>query len=408
MACLVYNDTVMDDNEIIIMSRGAESTLFERKESWRADSGGPAICAFANDLADSKQPGVLLIGQNDNREYLGLTEAEVDQYLVRIPQIRDVISPFTVIDIREIKIEERALIAVIVNPSISPPVRYKGLIYIRSGASTHIAKREEEKALQRKHEQLVRTSGFFDQRSPQSPPHIDDLDWGIIQTEYLPSAVSRETLRQNNRSGEEQLASLRFLNAEHEPNHAAILCFHPDPRRYIPGAYIQFLRVDGTDLSDEGIDNMEMNGTIFHQLRQMNDKIKAHISAPFVIGKGGRNYFDYPYSAIEQAVYNAVMHREYDRTNAPARCYWFSDRIEIHSPGGCYGKISNEEFGMDDSEVDYRNPVVAEALKHMGFVDKFGAGIPKIKRTMSNNGNPAPIFKANDNYASIKLLRKQS
>ena len=168
-ACLVYNSVIMNDNEIIAMSCGAESALFERKESWRTNSGGSAICAFANDLVDSKQPGVLLIGQKDNREYLGLTEAEIDEYLVKIPQIRDAISPLTVIDIRTIKIKEHTLIAVIVNPSISPPVRYKGLIYIRSGASTHIAKREEEKALQRKHEQLSRTSGFLIKCLPNRP-----------------------------------------------------------------------------------------------------------------------------------------------------------------------------------------------------------------------------------------------
>ena len=408
MACLVYNDTVMDDNEIIIMSRGAEGTLFERKESWRADIGGSAICAFANDLADSKQPGVLLIGQNDNREYLGLTEAEVDEYLVKIPQIRDAISPFTLFEVRAIKIDERMFIAVIVKPSKSLPVRYKKQIYIRLGASTRVAELGDEKELQRKNEQFARNSGLFDQLSPESPPDMDDLDWWIIKQEYLPVAVSQETLEQNNRSREEQLASLRFLGPEHAPNHAAILCFHPEPRRYIPGAYIQFLRVDGTDLSYPGVDNMEMNGPIFHQLQQIKEKIKAHISAPFVIGKDGRKNADYPYPAIEQAICNAVMHRAYDSTNAPARCYWFSDRIEIHSPGGCHGIISNENFGMDNSAVDYRNPVVADALKHMGFVDKFGAGIPTIKRAMSNNGNPAPIFEAKDNYVLIKLPGKQS
>ena len=405
---MVYNVTIMDDNEIIAMSRGAEDTLFERKESWRADIGGPAICAFANDLADRKQPGVLLIGQKDNREYLGLTEAKLDEYLVKIPQIRDIILPLTSFQVRAIKIEERMFIAVIVEPSTSLPVRYDKEIYIRLGASTRIAKLEDEKKLQRKHEQFAKISGFFDQMSPEFPPDMGDLNWRIIQEEYLPAAVSQNILDQNNRSREEQLASLRFLDPEHKPNHAAILCFHPDPRRYIPGAYIQFLKINGTDLSHKGADHAEMSGSVFHQLQQINDKIKSHISASYTIGEDERDNNDYPYSAIYQAICNAVMHRKYDGTNAPVRCYWFSDRIEIQSPGGCYGIISNESFGMDNSMADYRNPVLADALKHMKFVEKFGVGIPIIKSAMSDNGNPAPVFVANDNYVLIKLPRKQS
>ena len=396
----------MDDNEIIAMSRGAESAVFERKESWRPDNGGPAICAFANDLADSKQPGVLLIGQKDNREYSGLTEAQVEEYSEKIPQIRDAISPFTPIQVRAIKIEEQMFIAVVVEPSTSPPVRYKKHIYVRTGSSTYVAKAEEEKKLQKKQEQLAKVSGFFDRLSPKPPPDMNDLDWDTIKRKYLPAAVSAETLEQNNRSREEQLASLRFLSTEGAPNHAAILCFHPEPRHYLPGAYIQFLRINGTDLSAPGADNMEMNGPVFYQLQQINDKLKAHISISFVIREDGRQEdADYPHAAIYQAVCNAVMHREYDGTNAPARCYWFSDRIEIHSPGGCFGEVSNENFG-NSSIVDYRNPVLADALKHMGFVDKFGAGIPTIKRAMSENGNPAPIFTAKDNYTLITLPGK--
>jgi len=73
-------------------------------------------------------------------------------------------------------------------------------------------------------------------------------------------------------------------------------------------------------------------------------------------------------------VRNAYMHRSYEATNAPVRVYWFSDRIEIHNPGGPFGSVTVENFGQP-GVTDYRNPNLAEALRALGYVQRFGAGI---------------------------------
>ncbi len=76
---------------------------------------------------------------------------------------------------------------------------------------------------------------------------------------------------------------------------------------------------------------------------------------------------------MQQLVRNAVLHRTYETTNAPVRVYWYSDRIEIHSPGGLYGQVNPENFGQPQV-TDYRNPLLAEAMKALGFVQRFGVG----------------------------------
>jgi ATP-dependent DNA helicase RecG len=87
------------------------------------------------------------------------------------------------------------------------------------------------------------------------------------------------------------------------------------------------------------------------------------------------------------------MHRTYEGTNAPVRLYWFDDRIEIINPGGPYGAVTQANFGKPGVS-DYRNPVLAGVLKSMGFVQRFGAGIPEARRALSANGNPMPEFDA--------------
>jgi ATP-dependent DNA helicase RecG len=99
---------------------------------------------------------------------------------------------------------------------------------------------------------------------------------------------------------------------------------------------------------------------------------------------------DYPIVALQELMRNAVMHRSYKETNAPVRIYWFSDRVEIHSPGGAFGQVNSMNFGT--GITDYRNPHLAEAMKNLGYVQRFGVGIPTAQKQLEANGNPPAKF----------------
>ena len=98
---------------------------------------------------------------------------------------------------------------------------------------------------------------------------------------------------------------------------------------------------------------------------------------------------------------NAIMHRSYDATG-PVRMYWFSDRIEIQSPGGLYGEASPENFPKRNS---YRNPVLAEALKTLGFVNRFGMGVLRAQEALERNGNPPAEFEFDPGYVQVTVRR---
>ena len=59
-------------------------------------------------------------------------------------------------------------------------------------------------------------------------------------------------------------------------------------------------------------------------------------------------------------------------TNTPVRITWYNDRIEIQSPGGPFGSVTAQNFGQDGI-TDYRNPNLADAMKVLGFVQRFGS-----------------------------------
>jgi ATP-dependent DNA helicase RecG len=85
---------------------------------------------------------------------------------------------------------------------------------------------------------------------------------------------------------------------------------------------------------------------------------------------------------------NAIMHRDYE-SNGPLRIYEFEDRIEIQNPGGLYGDATSHNFPRIGA---YRNPVIAEVLKNLGYINRFNVGINNAREKLKENGNPEPFF----------------
>ena len=101
----------------------------------------------------------------------------------------------------------------------------------------------------------------------------------------------------------------------------------------------------------------------------------------------------FPDWSIRELLLNAIIHRDYQIGNAPIKFYDYNGlRLEISNPGGLYGQAKPDNFPFVS---DYRNPLLAEAVKVLGYVNKFNRGISKVKVELENNGNPPPIFDVN-------------
>lgn len=172
-----------------------------------------------------------------------------------------------------------------------------------------------------------------------------------------------------------------------------------NPRNILPGAYVQFLRIDGVELSDPIVDEELIEGDLNKVVQRIDDKLIAHnrVQVDFTSGPVEKRTYQYPLGALQQLARNAVMHRTYENTNAPVRLYWFTNRIEILSPGGAFGAVNSDNFG-EPGLADYRNPHLADAMKVLGFVQRFGVGIQTAQRELTENGNPPVQFNVDQNW----------
>jgi len=161
--------------------------------------------------------------------------------------------------------------------------------------------------------------------------------------------------------------------------------FRNEPPIFLPGAYVQYLNRPGTELTDVPIDQAEISGDMQSVLDELLLRVKVLNTHSLQQKTPLREQLvaRYPDVAVREILLNAVVHRSYE-SNTPIRFSVFSDRIEIVSPGGLYGEVNIENFGTQSS---YRNPVIAEALKVLGFVNRFGYGIRRAQRALAENGN---------------------
>lgn len=393
-----------DDLERLLAD--VESDLVERKESLRGDAPRTirqAVCAFANDLPDHRRAGVVFVGVNDAGEPTGLEVT--DELLRQLADIKadgNIVPPPTLTVAKHI-LHGHAVAVVSTFPSDSPPVRHRGRTWIRVGPRRAVASAQDERVLNEKRRSRDQ---HFDAQ-PVRGASLADLSVGRFTDEYLPAAVDPETLAANDRTPEQRLAAAKMIVSASDPvpTVVGILVLGRRPVDHLPGAYVQFLRINGTERGDDVIDEARCEGLLSDLIRRLDDKLIAHnrTAVDFTSGRLEKRRSTYPLDALQQLTRNAVLHRTYEGTAAPVRVYWFNDRIEIISPGGPYGIVTAETFGQADA-VDYRNPSLAEAMRVLSLVQRYGFGIPAARRALRRNGQPEPAFDVQANSIRCTVM----
>ena len=382
------------DDELEQMLFDIESDITERKESFRGNApttAREAVCALANDLPDHRRPGVVFIGaKNDGTPSNPPISDELLRQLSDIKTDGNIVPPPTLtVAKRFLRGADMAVITVW--PADSPPVKYKGRIHIRIGPRRAIASAQDERILNEKRRHRDRPYDV----QPMMAAMIDDLDRTRFELEYLPAAVAPDILEANDRSTEQRLAATKMIVASDQPTPTVLglLVIGKTTRSFLSGAYVQFLRIEGTELDQPVVDEELIDGTVADVIRRLDEKLIAHnrTRVDFTSGSQERRTPQYPLIALQQLTRNAILHRTYEGTHAPVKVYWYDDRIEILSPGGPYGEITPENFGTPGL-TDYRNPNLAESMRVLGYVQKFGGGIVAARSALNKNGNPPLEF----------------
>ena len=382
----------MTTDEIRALLDDLESDRVERTISTtNTDKFGQAICAFANDLPDHRLPGYLFLGVTDDGEVKGLNVT--DELLKNVAAIRTDgnIQPQPSMTVEKVTMPEGDIVMVRVEPSVFPPVRYKGRIWIRIGPRKGVANENDEHILMEKRRTNVSS---FDS-SPCLNATIDDLDLQKFKHYYLPKAMTDDEIEEDRKAGRDvkyQLASFGFFDTHYDcPTNAGMLFFAKNLRRFISGAYVQYVRFAGKDRAGEIMTEHEFKDNLCTILPELDTFIKTTIAnrRPIPVSALREDPFvDYPDWATRELLMNAICHRDYT-SNGPIQFYQYDDRIEIMNHGGLYGRANEQNF---PNVNDYRNIVVAEAMKVLGFVNRHSRGVLRVQKDLKANENGEAVY----------------
>lgn len=381
---------MISKKEIQRLLNDLESDRVERTISTdKMDKFGEAICSFSNDLPDYQQPGYLIIGADDKTGNVVPIRIN-DALLKNVASIRTEgnIQPQPSMTVEKVELDGGQVVVVEVQPAHFPPVKYKGKICVRVGPRRGVANEDDERKLYEKRASHVLT---FD-ALPCLGTSLADIDMMLFKQIYLPKAFPEDVLENDKRDVRLQMQSLGFYDKKHDcPTYAGILMFGNNVEHRLPGAYVQYVRFGGSSRGADISSDYKFAGNLMTILSQLDTFVSTTIAKKRPVPVSAlreENVVDYPSWAIRELLMNAVCHRDYEG-NGPIQFYQYDDRIEILNPGGLYGKANPKNFPWVN---DYRNGVIAEAMKVMGFVNRFSRGVQRVQEELTENENGEADF----------------
>lgn len=180
------------------------------------------------------------------------------------------------------------------------------------------------------------------------------------------------------------------------PRNFTILLFGRNTQRFIPGAISFFSLYPGTDRSIPPAERHELAGTLLDQARRLQELLDVQSYTAFdELDSASPNVTKYPRRALYEAMGNALAHRDYELPD-PTRITVFSDRIEVASPGSLPFGVTLDRLRAGTAAPRWRNQALGWFFSRLQIGQAEGQRVPTILRTMKEEGNPPPIFEADD------------
>ena len=166
--------------------------------------------------------------------------------------------------------------------------------------------------------------------------------------------------------------------------------FAKNVRHFFPEAYITCLLGKGAD-KVHILDRRDFDGGIVADIEDALSFIERNTRTAYRIESLRReNIPEYPMKALREAITNAVMHRDWFFEGANVFVEIYANRVEVISPGTLPSGLKMAELGRESIR---RNPLIADLLHRIEFIEKAGTGIRRIRDEAREQGCPEPEFK---------------
>ena len=350
-----------------------ESQFLEWKETWR-DEYMKTLCAFAN-----ASGGTLEIGRIDSGEIVGIADSAklLENLPNKIKNAMAIVADFAAHDSDG---KEYITITVGAYPF---PISYHGAYYIRSGSTT------QELTGSALDEFMLRKQGKTWDGVPVPYVEFGDFESDAFKV-FRRKAIGSTRLNKKDLeiTDEKLLDTLHLVDGKYLKR-AALLLFHHDPEKWVPGAYVKI----GMFANDKDLlYQHEIHGPLIMMPDRVMETLYLNYFKGMISYEGIQRVetFPVPHSACREAITNAICHRDYS-TNIPIQIKVFPNRVIIYNDGRLPENWSIHDLLTTHRSVPH-NPMIANAFFRAGMIESWGRGIENITDECKDAGQPEPLF----------------
>ncbi|MBC8248586.1 MAG: putative DNA binding domain-containing protein [Anaerolineales bacterium] len=191
---------------------------------------------------------------------------------------------------------------------------------------------------------------------------------------------------------------------------AALLLFGKDPGRWHPRCGIDFVKYEGTERRYGArlniIKRERMEAPLLTLIEQVFETIRPHIrERQRLVDLFFEEWLEYPTFAWQEAIINAVAHRDYGFEGVGIEVWMFDDRLEVRSPGQLVEPVTLERLQKRERIHASRNPRIVRLLTDLGYMRELGEGIPRMFHVMEEEGLYPPEFRLEADVIFTVVLR---
>ncbi len=388
----------MSEDELkAIVARDEETRVEFKLESEKQQALAEVLGAMAN-----SQGGWLLVGVADDGAIVGVNRPKtvIDRLYSAAANVEPSLAGRVTVE--SVRTSDGLSVVVAFVPTGLPAIHAVAGVYrLRVGSYNKIITFDQAQAL------AYRRGILHHEQSPVQHLKLEDLDNAAIEAylhrrlnDYSPQVyahLSRFEILRN-------LGCALLDEGQPVPNVAAALFFSPTPDFWVPGAQIIAARFAGST-SDRVLDRLTIRGSLPQMIEAAARFVEKNIRHPLQLPArpGGslaaQEMPEYPIAAYREMIVNLLAHRDYYNL-VPAHLMIFDDRLVAENPGGLLPGLTLNTL---ENRHRPRNPRLVEMLHTLGYVERFGSGIGRMRSAMLEAGLPVPGFEADENYFRVTL-----
>jgi len=381
----------MDTSELKeILSRGEDSKTQFKTRFTHIDGLASEICAMAN-----TDGGIIVVGVSDKGEIVGVDNITRLNQWVSSAASQKIDPPISVVT-ENIRINEKLVVIIKIPRGTNKPyAANKTEFWIKVGADKRRATREELRRL------MQASHSMYADELPVPNTSLADLDISYFKDFYEKEYGLK--LEEDPLQLERVLKNLKLIN-NGNLTLAGLLLFGDRPERSRPQFIVKAVAFIGNEVGvSEYLDSENLEGTLYEQYRNTMAFLKRNLRKV----QRSRNFnlpgkMAVPAVALEEAVVNALVHRDYF-INSSIRVFIFDNRVEIISPGKLPNAVTVEIIKQGIQVA--RNPILLSFAGRLGLPYRgIGSGIRRIIAECKKEGIPEPEFVEDKAAEEFKVI----